>query len=168
MRAFTTKEDVEELYEEIDRAMEGFEMPRGYAWDKGERYSKLREEDYTMYFAAIMAVTCVFLLMGVLFESFVLPFSVLFSIPFAFLGGLLDAVCDPNAYRWVGHGGHHRAHRCGRQQRDCTGRYGESPARRGHASNRRNHGGGRKSLSPHYDDDIYNRLRSLANGSGKQ
>ena len=61
-------------------------MPRGYTWDKGERYSKLQEEDNTMMFAMVMAVTFVFLLMGVLFESFVLPFSVLFSIPFAFLG----------------------------------------------------------------------------------
>ena len=33
-----------------------------------------------------MAITCVFLLMGVLFESIVLPFSVILSIPFAFLG----------------------------------------------------------------------------------
>ncbi len=86
VRAFAIQEDVKGLYGEIDRAMEGFELPRGYTWDKGEQYSKLREEDATMYFAAIMAVTCVFLLMGVLFESFVLPFSVLFSIPFAFLG----------------------------------------------------------------------------------
>ena len=86
VQAFATQDDVKALYGEIDRAMAGFELPRGYSWDKGERYSKLREEDDTMYFAGIMAVTCVFLLMGVLFESFVLPFSVLFSIPFAFLG----------------------------------------------------------------------------------
>ena len=86
VQAFATQDDVKALYGEIDRAMAGFELPRGYSWDKGERYSKLREEDETMYFAGIMAVTCVFLLMGVLFESFVLPFSVLFSIPFAFLG----------------------------------------------------------------------------------
>ena len=86
VRAFATREDVKALYGDIDRAMAGFELPRGYSWDKGERYSKLQEEDDTMYFAGIMAVTCVFLLMGVLFESFVLPFSVLFSIPFAFLG----------------------------------------------------------------------------------
>ena len=86
VQAFSTKEDFNALYEEIDRAMKGLEMPRGYTWDKGERYSRLREEDHTMYFAATMAVTCVFLLMGVLFESFVLPFCVLFSIPFAFLG----------------------------------------------------------------------------------
>jgi HAE1 family hydrophobic/amphiphilic exporter-1 len=39
-----------------------------------------------MSFAIMMAITCVFLLMGVLFESFVLPFAVLLSIPFAFLG----------------------------------------------------------------------------------
>ena len=86
VQAFATQDDVKALYGEIDRAMAGFELPRGYSWDKGERYSKLQKEDDTMYFAGIMAVTCVFLLMGVLFESFVLPFSVLFSIPFAFLG----------------------------------------------------------------------------------
>ena len=61
-------------------------MPRGYTWNKGETYSKFREQEDTMSFAIIMAVTCVFLLMGVLFESFVLPFSVLLSIPFAFFG----------------------------------------------------------------------------------
>ncbi|MBT4137002.1 MAG: efflux RND transporter permease subunit [Candidatus Latescibacteria bacterium] len=84
--AFTTKDDIKGLYAEIDKALEGFSLPRGYTWDKGERYSKLQEEDSTMSFAMIMAVTCVFLLMGVLFESFILPFSVLLSIPFAFLG----------------------------------------------------------------------------------
>ena len=86
IEAFTTKDDLVGLYAEVDRAMDGFVLPRGYSWDKGEKYSQLREEDDTMTFAVIMAVTCVFLLMGVLFESFILPFSVLFSIPFAFLG----------------------------------------------------------------------------------
>ena len=86
VRAYTTKEDLKGLYEEIDRAMAGFSMPRGYTWNKGETYSKFREQEDTMSFAIIMAVMCVFLLMGVLFESFVLPFSVLLSIPFAFFG----------------------------------------------------------------------------------
>lgn len=84
--AFTTQDDIKGLYAQIDQALDGFVLPRGYSWDKGERYSKLREEDDTMSFAVIMAITCVFLLMGVLFESFILPFSVLLSIPFAFLG----------------------------------------------------------------------------------
>jgi HAE1 family hydrophobic/amphiphilic exporter-1 len=37
-------------------------------------------------FALVLSVTFVFLLMGVLFESFVLPLSVIIAIPFSFLG----------------------------------------------------------------------------------
>lgn len=80
------KEGAEALFGQVDRVMKGFEMPRGYRWDKGDRYERLEEQDDSMYFAVIMSVTFVFLLMGVLFESFVLPLSVLISIPFSFLG----------------------------------------------------------------------------------
>jgi HAE1 family hydrophobic/amphiphilic exporter-1 len=86
IKAYTTKADLKGLYAEVDQAMEGFELPRGYTWNKGESYSKFREMEDTMSFAVAMAITCVFLLMGILFESFILPFSVLLSIPFAFLG----------------------------------------------------------------------------------
>lgn len=41
----TTKEDVEEVYSQINQVMDGFEMPRGYTWDKGENYSRLREKE---------------------------------------------------------------------------------------------------------------------------
>jgi len=47
---------------------------------------RIEEQDDSMMFASIMSVTFVFLLMGVLFESFVLPLSVIISIPFSFLG----------------------------------------------------------------------------------
>ena len=80
------KEDAEALFAQVDRVMKGFEMPRGYRWDKGDRYQRLQEQDDSLDFAAIMSITFVFLLMGVLFESFVLPISVLISIPFSFLG----------------------------------------------------------------------------------
>ena len=86
IRAFATNDDLKGLYAEIDRAMDGFAMPRGYTWNKGERYRELQETDDTLSFGVTMAITFVFLLMGVLFESFILPFCVLFSIPFAFLG----------------------------------------------------------------------------------
>ena len=66
--------------------MDGIELPRGYSWHKGERFKQLQETETSGQIGMVMAVTSVFLLMGVLFESFVLPFSVLFSIPFSFLG----------------------------------------------------------------------------------
>ena len=86
VKAFTTKQDQKRLYQEVDIAMAGFGMPRGYSWNKGERFRTITEDDQTLSFATTMAITFVFLLMGVLFESFILPFSVLFSIPFSFLG----------------------------------------------------------------------------------
>ena len=86
IRVITTKDDLKTLYQKIDRAMEGFEMPRGYRWDKGEGYRRLEETAETQKYAILLAVVFVLLLMGGLFESFVLPFSVLLSIPFSFLG----------------------------------------------------------------------------------
>ncbi|MEE2659815.1 MAG: efflux RND transporter permease subunit [Candidatus Latescibacterota bacterium] len=84
--ATATKEDSKELFAHIDEAMIGFEMPRGYRWDKGARYERLEEQDQSQIFALVLSVTFVFLLMGVLFESFILPLSVIIAIPFAFLG----------------------------------------------------------------------------------
>jgi hydrophobic/amphiphilic exporter-1 (mainly G- bacteria), HAE1 family len=80
------QEDAKELFAQVDAVMQGFDMPRGYRWDKGARYVRIEEQDDSMMFASIMSVTFVFLLMGVLFESFVLPLSVIISIPFSFLG----------------------------------------------------------------------------------
>ncbi len=99
---YTNKDDLKEVYEDIDRVMADFKLPPGYSWDKGERYSRFKESEQTMGFAVILAITCVYLLMGVLFESFLLPFSVLFCIPFAFLGVywtlyLTDTVMDQMA-----------------------------------------------------------------------
>jgi HAE1 family hydrophobic/amphiphilic exporter-1 len=45
---------------------------------------KQEEGDYG--FSGIMSVVFVFLIMGILFESWILPFSALASIPFAFVG----------------------------------------------------------------------------------
>ena len=84
--AMAAGEDDKKLFEQIDLAMEGFDMPRGYRWDKGARYVRMEETDKSQRFAIIMASTLVFLLMGMLFESFVLPLSVIVAIPFSFLG----------------------------------------------------------------------------------
>jgi HAE1 family hydrophobic/amphiphilic exporter-1 len=86
IRTTTSKASVNEVYDAITKVMDGFDMPRGDSWDKGESYSKLRKKNSAMNFAILMAVTFVFLLMGVLFESVILPFSVILSIPFAFFG----------------------------------------------------------------------------------
>ncbi len=88
----TTKEDMENLYNRIDEKMDEIVFPRGYSWSKGSRYSRMREASQTRQFAWVFSIVFVFLLMGVLFESFVLPLSILFSIPFAFFGAFWSLV----------------------------------------------------------------------------
>jgi len=70
----------------ITRALAGVQLPRGYSWNTGRRFEQLEEQDAARTFALLMSVAYVFLLMGMLFESFWLPMSVLLSIPFAFFG----------------------------------------------------------------------------------
>ena len=84
--AFTTEDDIEKVYGKITKALAGFEMPRGYSWSMGDRFMRMQETNSSQMFAIILAITFVFLLMGVLFESFILPLSVLISIPLSFFG----------------------------------------------------------------------------------
>ena len=86
VKANSTDEDIAGLYRKVDVAMAGFELPYGYTWSKGQHFSRLQESNQSVFFAMILSVSFVFLLMGFLFESFVLPLSVILAIPFAFFG----------------------------------------------------------------------------------
>ncbi len=86
VKAVSTMENVEQLKGRVTRAMQGFEMPYGYTWSLGERSRRMDESNESQQFALILSGTFVFLLMGILFESFVLPLSVIVSIPFSFFG----------------------------------------------------------------------------------
>jgi HAE1 family hydrophobic/amphiphilic exporter-1 len=70
-------------------ALRSLELPRGYAIGEDDLVSTRQQEEFAELRAALMlSVVLVFLLMGILFESFLLPFSVLFTIPFAVVGAL--------------------------------------------------------------------------------
>ncbi|MBI3270159.1 MAG: efflux RND transporter permease subunit [Planctomycetes bacterium] len=86
VKILTRKDDLASLSAALDERMKGFELPRGYEWDKGTRLSKMAENSGTFMFAILLAMVFVFLLMGFLFESFVLPLAVMASIPYAFFG----------------------------------------------------------------------------------
>jgi HAE1 family hydrophobic/amphiphilic exporter-1 len=79
-------EGLEGAGDAIRAAMGAVELPRGYGWNLGRRFEDLEEQDEARQWALVLSICFVFLLMGMLFESFWLPLSVLFSIPFAFAG----------------------------------------------------------------------------------
>jgi len=87
-------------------ALEGLELPRGYSIDRQDSARVRQEEEMRdLQAALLLAVVLVFLLMGILFESVLLPFSVLFTIPFAIMGSMwtLFLVGTPmDSMGWIG------------------------------------------------------------------
>lgn len=82
----STTDDRAGLFQKVATVMQGFHMPYGYTWSLGQNFRRMQESNESTKFAIILSITFVFLLMGFLFESFVLPLSVILSIPLSFLG----------------------------------------------------------------------------------
>jgi HAE1 family hydrophobic/amphiphilic exporter-1 len=78
--------DEARLFTELRDATAGLTLPPGYRIDFGTRFGRRTENEEGGAFAMVLAIILVFFLMGVLFESFLLPLSILFSVPLAFAG----------------------------------------------------------------------------------
>lgn len=79
-------EDIKANYAAAAQLMEGIEMPEGYRWTQDGGWTKTQDEIEDLMKAMGLAVGLVFLLMGLLFNSVVLPLSALTTIAFAILG----------------------------------------------------------------------------------
>ena len=74
------------LSEKLGQVMQRHPLPRGYSWSDESQFVESRQEMSELMSAMYLGVTLVFLLMGVLFESVILPLAILFTVPFALLG----------------------------------------------------------------------------------
>jgi len=70
----------------VDAALADFELPQGYTWDKGGRFDDQGADNEAMLLAVGMSIVFVFLIMGVLFESFLLPLAIITTVPMALFG----------------------------------------------------------------------------------
>jgi len=70
----------------VEAALADMDLPRGYTWTKGDQWDEREADDAAMLWALLLSVVFVFLLMGVLFESFLLPMCIITSIPMAMMG----------------------------------------------------------------------------------
>ena len=76
--------DKDAIYAQISAKLAGLSMPRGYSWSRPDQMDIQNDQARNM--ALILSITFVFLLMGVLFESFLLPISIITTVPMAFIG----------------------------------------------------------------------------------
>jgi len=89
----------------VKAALQDFSLPPGYTWEPAGAVSTIEEESAAMTQMGLFAVVFVFLLMGVLFESIMLPAAVLITIPTAIAGGLWMLVISRTPLDGIGYMG---------------------------------------------------------------
>ena len=61
-------------------------LPPGYSWGMGRSFMFAQQDEEDSAFALLFALLLIYMIMASLFESFLQPLTILFSIPFAFIG----------------------------------------------------------------------------------
>lgn len=80
------EDTAEETREALSAAKKSIDLPEGVSFGAWSGDEALNEEIENLKFAALMSVVFIYLLMGFLFESFILPLSIILTIPLASIG----------------------------------------------------------------------------------
>jgi HAE1 family hydrophobic/amphiphilic exporter-1 len=86
------EEDVgaDEVRPRVNSLMEQIELPPGYSWKEGRGFERQDETADMMATNILLGIACIFLVMAALFESLILPFSIILgSIVFSIFGVFL-------------------------------------------------------------------------------
>ena len=76
----------EETRERLIATSRGIDLPEGMTFARGDGVPEMSEDLRNMGLAAVISIIFIYLLMGFLFESFILPASILLTIPLASIG----------------------------------------------------------------------------------
>ncbi len=70
----------------VTDALSDLRLPPGYSWESGKRWNRFRQSEDENFFAIGLALVLMYLIMASLFESFLHPFTILFTVPFSMIG----------------------------------------------------------------------------------
>ncbi|HSN50939.1 MAG TPA: efflux RND transporter permease subunit, partial [Woeseiaceae bacterium] len=80
----------EDVRPDVKSLMEQIELPPGYSWKEGRGFERADETQAMMATNILLGIACIFLVMAALFESLLLPFSIILgSIVFSIFGVFL-------------------------------------------------------------------------------
>ena len=72
----------------VEARLAGYSMPAGYSWKLGRGFESEDEAGKTMLFNLLLAIAMIYLVMAAVFESTILPVSIITSILMAIIGVL--------------------------------------------------------------------------------
>ena len=84
--ANTEQQAVFSVGREMSRRMRAIPLPAGYSWQMDRRFRWMNQEQGETNLTMIFAALLVYMIMAALFESYAHPFTIMFSICFAFIG----------------------------------------------------------------------------------
>lgn len=82
----TTRDKLGPLRARVTGVMQGLELPEGYSWDFGSQRRWSRQDTTSLTIGLLWGIVFVYLIMGFLFESALLPLSVIPSIALSWIG----------------------------------------------------------------------------------
>ena len=91
LRVIPEGENILKLRNEITPALAQFDLPPGYSFDFGRQFEEMGQNMANFSAALLMAIVLIYLVMSAVFESLLLPLSVLTTVPMA-LGGSVWAL----------------------------------------------------------------------------
>ncbi|MCC6143077.1 MAG: efflux RND transporter permease subunit [Candidatus Hydrogenedentes bacterium] len=84
--ANTESEDLSRIQGRLRDAARNFPMPLGYSIEMGEELREIQMNFSNFLTTLIMSIILIYLVMAALFESYLLPLSILTTVPLAFVG----------------------------------------------------------------------------------
>jgi len=81
---------MEDVKPRVSSMMDQIDLPPGYSWKFGRGFERVDDTQQTMTTNLLLGIACIFLVMAALFESLILPFSIILgSILFSIFGVFL-------------------------------------------------------------------------------
>ncbi len=87
-----------EIQTDIASVMNKYSLPQGYFWDFGITQKQRKDEFSGLGLAVFMAIALIYMLLASQFESFVMPLTVLVSVPLSSSGVLLGLFLTNRAF----------------------------------------------------------------------
>ncbi len=84
--ATTEQKDMLAVRRDLERLIAIFDLPPGYSIQLGDQFQELDVDLTNLVSTMAMAIILIFIVMSALFESVLLPLSILTSVPLAFIG----------------------------------------------------------------------------------
>lgn len=96
--AFLLNRDLNSVMKEIQARVDVMNLPAGYSIQYGGQNQDMIESFMSLATAMLLAIILVYAVMAVLYESFFIPFIIMFSVPTAFIGVVLSLFLTGNSF----------------------------------------------------------------------